>query len=71
MKFFPEASKKCLKRKGPENRKEFKDEMLAILRAARQRHRNKMKKDTMEINNDGAVGTQIESDAESEKFLED
>lgn len=42
-----------MKARGPQNEKEFKDEMLDVLRAIKQRHRNKEKKHN--INGDNGV----------------
>lgn len=41
---FPESAKKCTGFVGPENKNEFKNEMLEVLRVTKQRYRNHVKK---------------------------
>lgn len=42
--FFPEVVSKCKHFRSPENFSEFKTEMIEVLRAANQRHRNHRRK---------------------------
>lgn len=42
--FLPEAAKKCPYFHGPQDRTIFKEEILEVLRAVKQRYRNKRKK---------------------------